>query len=266
MIYRLLIPLLLLALPACQSDPPPPPAVEEAPPPGPLVLEAYTYTDSTALTEYGPYFTFHLDGLRATGGDPTLRRLINDTLATRLLYRSLPADSSVIEALPGYLAREFADYRAQEVDPEFLQEAPRAYAREIDQRVEVLHQTDSLLVLALRYYEYAGGAHGMSSTSLFNFTAFPPRYLGAGEVFKAGSDNRLRELLTARAKAEEAMLYVDTVPVTDNFALLPDSLEFLYAPYAIGPYAAGEIALRLPYDSLADLLRPEVPPLIRPRR
>ncbi len=264
--YRLLIPLLLLSLPACQSDTPPPPVAEEIPPPSPLVLEPYTYADSTALTDYGPYYTYRLDGLRATGGDPTLRQLINDTLARHLLYRLLPADSSVTEALPAYLAGEFADYRAQEVDPEFLQEAPHAYAREVDQRMEVRFQSDSLLVLALRYYEYTGGAHGNYATSLFNFTTFPPRCIGPGVLFKSGSDARLGALLNARAKAGEPLLYVDSVPVTGNFALLPDSLEFLYDPYAIGPYAAGEIALRLPYDSLADLLRPEVLPLIHSLR
>ncbi len=250
---------------ACQSDSSSG-NTADAPPPArsPLVLEPFTYADSAALTEYGPYYTFHLATLRATGGDPALRRLVNDSLNARILHRALPADFTLAEALPGYLAGQFADYRAQEVDPEFLQEAPQSYARVVDLRTEVLYESDSLLVLALQYYEYTGGAHGMSFTTLYTFAAAPPRSIAFDDIFTFGSQDRLSTLLTATAKAGEAMLYVDPVPVTANVALLPEGVRFSYEPYAIGPYAAGQIAIDLPYDSLGGLLRADILPVVRP--
>ncbi len=265
MSFRFLAATALLSLFTCQSEPVgTDPAGEAVPPATPLVLEPYTYADSAALTDYGPYYTFHLATLTATGGDPALRRLVNDSLNARILHRALPADSTLAEALPGYLAGQFADYRAQEVDPEFLQEAPQSYARVVDLRTEVLYESDSLLVLALQYYEYTGGAHGMSFTTLYTFAAAPPRSIAFDDIFQSGSADRLSALLTSTARAGEAMLYVDTVPVTANVALLPEGVRFSYEPYAIGPYAAGQIAIDLPYDSLGGLLRADILPVVRP--
>ena len=266
MYLRLLTVVALLFLYACQGDGVETPDEPPAPPAEPLVLQPYTYADSAELQQYGPYYTFHLATLTATGGNPALRRLVNDSLAAQVVHRTLPGDSSLADALPAYLAGQFADYRAQEVDPGFLQEAPQAYSEEVDLRTEVLYQSDSLLVLAHQYYGYSGGAHGMSFTTLFNFASAPPRSVTFDDIFRSGSEERLSALLTATAKADSAMLYVDPVPPTRNVGLLPGGVRFTYAPYDIGPYAAGQITVDLPYDSLQEILRADVLPLVRPLR
>ena len=255
-----LITLLLLYAYACSPEP------ERVPDPvggdtgtetdpTPLRFVAYTYADSVPLRPHGPFFTYRLHTLRAEGGDTRLTRIINDTLAARL-WGFVPAAGLPLDtAVEAYLAPQFADYLDQEVQEEWLQEAPQTLSREQDEKTEVLYRTDSLLVLAHHYYEYTGGAHGMHFTELLPFRTEPPRLLTYGDLFPPDAKSRLEQLLTERAAREPDRTFGDSIPVTRNVAPLADGVRFLYEPYAIGPYASGEIAIDLPYADLRELLR-----------
>ena len=254
--------LLLFSLSSCTGDPETEDGASgaeqtEAPPP-PLEFVTYTYDDSTALREHGPYFVYHLETLRATGGPEALREAINDSLDIRLFGFTVSDAVPLDTAVRAYLAPEFADYRAQEVQEEWLQEAPHTFAREQDELTEVVYRGDSLIVLAHRYYEYTGGAHGMHFTDLLPFSVDPPQLLDYDDVFLGGKEDTLSQLLLAKAMETPDRIFGDSVPVTRNLAPLPEGVRFLYEPYAIGPYASGEIALDLPYASLRGILRPGV--------
>ena len=227
-------------------------------PPPPLEFTPYRYADSTALREHGPYFVYHLETVRANGGPEALRQAINDSLDVRLFGFTVNDAVPLDTAVRAYLATEFADYRAQEVQEEWLQEAPHTFAREQDERTEVVYRGDSLIVLAHRYYEYTGGAHGMHFTDLLPFAVDPPRLLHYDDLFLGGKEDTLSQLLLAKAMETPERIFGDSVPVTRNLAPLPEGVRFLYEPYAIGPYASGEIALALPYASLRGILRPGV--------
>ena len=258
---RSLICLLLLSAFACtpeREDVAGTSAVEPAtePAPAPLRLTAYSYTDSVPLRPHGPFFTYRLRTLRAEGGEAGLRRAINDTLAVRLWGFVPGAGVPPDTAVRAYLAPLFADYQSQDVQEEWLQEAPQTLARVQEERTEVLYRTDSLLVLAHRYYEYTGGAHGMHFTELLPFRIQPPGLLTYDDVFRPDAGPDLERLLTERAAREPGRTFGDPIPVTRNVAPLAEGVRFLYEPYAIGPYASGEIALDLPYAELRGLLRP----------
>lgn len=229
----------------------------------PLEWKPVTYADSTALRPRGPYFTYQLSTVEATGGDPRVRQLINDTLATLVLGRSLPPGTSLEDAVPREVERRFADYRNQELEEEWLQEAPISFSEAEDQQTEVLFQSDALVVLAHHYYAYTGGAHGNYATTLLPVATTPPRRLTYDELFLPGSARHVSRLLTQRADSlTGGGLYVDTVPVTDNLAPLPDGVRFVYAPYDIAPYAAGEVVIDLPYATLRPWLREGVEALV----
>ncbi|WP_116105940.1 DUF3298 and DUF4163 domain-containing protein [Lewinella sp. IMCC34191] len=258
---------LLLLLAACSNDADITSDTDSfpvaVPPTDPLSFEDYRYDDSTALRDHGPFFTYHLQTLRAQGGSEALRRVINDTLSARLFgfvaSDNLPLDTAV----RAYVNPLFADYTEQDIQEEWLQEAPQSFSREQDERTEVLFRGDSLIVLAHLYYEYTGGAHGMHFTTLLPFSVEPPALLTYDDFFPAGVEDRLRELLMAKAMEDPERIFGDSIPVTRNVAPLPDGVRFLYDPYAIGPYASGEIALDLPYAELSGILRPGVAEWVR---
>ena len=262
---RSLICLLFLSALACSPEPardPEPSEIDDAVAPAatPLRLVPYTYADSVPLRPHGPYFTYRLHTLRAEGGAADLRRTINDTLAVRQ-WGFVPADGIPLDtAVKAYLAPQFADYLGQEVQEEWLQEAPQTLSREQDERTEVLYRTDSLLVLAHLYYEYSGGAHGMYFTELLPFRIHPPRMLTYDDLFLPHAGPALGQLLNEYAAREPGRTFGDSIPVTRNVAPLADGVRFLYEPYAIGPYASGEIAIDLPYAELRGLLRKNAVP------
>ena len=241
--------------PEPQTEPETGPVEESALAAEPLRFVPYRYADSVPLRPHGPFFVYRLRTLRAEGGDDRLQRTINDTLATRI-WGFVPAAGVPLDtAVRAYLAPQFADYLGQEVQEEWLQEAPQTLSREQDERTEVIYQSDSLVVLAHHYYEYDGGAHGMHFTELLPFGAQPPRLLTYDDLFRPDAGPALRRLLTERAAREPERTFGDSIPVTRNVAPLADGVRFLYEPYAIGPYASGEIALDLPYGELGGLLR-----------
>lgn len=257
-ILLFILPLLWLA--GCTGDTPSDAVVRV--PTTPLRLEPYTFEDSAALRTHGPYFTYRLHTLEASGGDPALRQLINDTLAARITHHALPQDSSLEAVLPHYVTGLFDDYLAQPVDEGMLQESAAPYTQEAYQETEILYDSDSLLVLSHLYYEYMGGAHGMSFVTLLPFGKFPPRRITYDQLFRPDSRERLSEILTLQGQRQGDGLYVDTVPVTTNVAPLPGGMRFMYEPYAIAPYASGNIAIDVPYDSLRGLLAPQLTGLL----
>ncbi len=260
--------LVLLFFAACANEAEPDPvsqqtAEPEPPPPQPLTFAPYRYDDSTALRPHGPYFTYGLQTLRAQGGNPALRRLINDTL-TAVMLEFVPPDRMPLDtAVRLYLNPLFDDYREQEVQEEWLQEAPNTFSRQQQEETELLYRNDSLVVLVHQYYEYTGGAHGMHYTTLLPFAVEPPRFLTYDDLFPAGMEDTLSSLLMAKAMENPEQIFGDSLPVTRNVAPLPGGVRFLYDPYAIGPYSSGEIALDLPYGELEGILRPGVAELVK---
>ncbi|WP_116126675.1 DUF3298 and DUF4163 domain-containing protein [Lewinella sp. IMCC34183] len=257
--------LLCLSLASCGADSEPEEstaAVSEEPAP-PLRLTDYTYADSTALRSGGPYFTFELQTLRAIDGPAALRDTVNTVVDEKILgYQPgpiVPFDTALIR----HLATAFADYRNQPVDEGLLEESEVPYTQEEIHRVEEVYRNDRLLVLSHLVYVYTGGAHGMTRTDLLPFRVNPARQLTYDDLFRPGADAPLSDLLTRLAHREmPERVYVDTVPVTSNLAPLPGGMRFLYDPYAIGPYASGNIALDVPYDSLRPWLTEEALALI----
>jgi soluble P-type ATPase len=63
----------------------------------------------------------------------------------------------------------------------------------------------------------------------------------------------------------EAGLFIDTIRANENFMITPGALIFHYVPYEIGPYAAGEIVIYIPFGEIEFYLKPEMKKLLRSR-
>ena len=132
-----------------------------------------------------------------------------------------------------------------------------------DVSVSVLYNDQYWLVTELFTASYTGGAHGNYGTSYANIDLQEGRVWTASDIII--DTNAIRPMLNDaainyfRPKPGQEMsqrLLVDEVPATANVYLSATGLSFVYNPYEIASYAAGQISLFLPYKKLMPFLTP----------
>ena len=117
-------------------------------------------------------------------------------------------------------------------------------------------------------FEYTGGAHPNSWNIWLNFDKSNGRLLTLKDVFMAGSEKPMSEMLLKELIEEMADRLedsnikslkdlqdagiLDSTPmyVPENFLLEKEEVSFLYNKYDIAPYSVGVITLSLPYESV----------------
>lgn len=149
-------------------------------------------------------------------------------------------------------------------------------SRELVYTPNYLGHYNKIEQFSVSYYEYAGGAHGVSSESYYLFDEKDQR-LTVNTLFTEEGVKKLPELLEtayrqwwdapngeplpAEEKTEIDADYLKAVKEqADNFYFAEKGLIFSYAPYAVGPYAAGQVELLLPYEQLTGLVKAEYLP------
>ena len=122
-----------------------------------------------------------------------------------------------------------------------------------------------VLSLQVAFYEYVGGVHGYGGTrgvtidllsgtelSLAQLAQDPTGFLNrTTEVILAELDTRQEELFDGYTQyvmdnLEQVSWYLDAV-----------GIEFAFTPYEIGPYASGTIVVCVPYEQVAEFMKPE---------
>ena len=127
---------------------------------------------------------------------------------------------------------------------------------------------EGILNFIAETFEYTGGTHPNSWNKWMNFEKNTGKLLALKDVFMAGSekpmsDMLLEELITEMATRLEdssitsleglqnaGILNSTNMYVPDNFLLEKEKVSFLYNKYDIAPYAVGIITLSLPYTSV----------------
>jgi hypothetical protein len=139
--------------------------------------------------------------------------------------------------------------------------APYAYDEMPELHYYYAHR---LISTAYVYYSYTGGAHGMGATVATNYGQFPgmtrPKVLTLGDFFNnIGYRKPVEKLLldSLRAKKEQVASWVQDGTVKtltsnqlNNFTVSPKGLTWRFAPYEVGPYAAGEFEVLLTFNQL----------------
>ena len=127
---------------------------------------------------------------------------------------------------------------------------------------------EGILNFVAETFEYKGGAHPNSWNQWMNFEKSTGKLLTLKDVFMAGSEKPMSEMLLEELITEMAARLEDSsitsleglqnagilnatdMYVPDNFLLEKDAVSFLYNKYDIAPYAVGVITLSLPYPSV----------------
>ena len=154
-------------------------------------------------------------------------------------------------------------------------DAPAHEATEVEGHFEV-HHADSDLVSVFQWtWAYTGGAHGNSFFHPQTYDARTGRPLALGDVIRvtpealtALRDAVLVRLVGAAAERFETdrgdareQLWLDDVTATQEafegiWTVGAEGLTVHYAPYAVGPYAAGPWEVTVPYEDLEGHLTP----------
>lgn len=121
--------------------------------------------------------------------------------------------------------------------------------------------SNDLLSMSVFSYVYPyGAAHGNYGTTCVNFYIPTGQVLDQSNIFDDSKRKEIIKVIRDAAKEQfasrESMVDISEINTYDNFSVTPTSIKFIYAPYEIAPYAAGEIGIEIePYD-LYDYLTP----------
>lgn len=133
--------------------------------------------------------------------------------------------------------------------------------------VEYLGQRENIATFTMGYHHYSGGAHGMYSTHFVNVDLDKKAVIRLDDVFTKAQQNKVKALLWEiyqnesrgdNGERQEPFTAKADFYLSDDFYFSQDGIVFVYPPYALGPYAAGEKELRLSLydDEVKALLTP----------
>lgn len=108
------------------------------------------------------------------------------------------------------------------------------------------------------YISFWGAAHGDYSTDYINYSAIDNRVLSLSDLFVAGYEDDLLELVRQKIKDNEVMLNVtpDEITLPENFRIRNNGISLIYPIYSIAPYSEGEVKIDLSVYDLEGLLTP----------
>lgn len=125
-----------------------------------------------------------------------------------------------------------------------------------------------LLTVEISWEAYTGGAHGMHHTEYLVFDMVTGRRLQPADIFIAGFETRLDQLIEAKFRQEKGLskterlegekggLFENSIRHNGNFALTDKGITFFFNEYEIAAYAFGPAVLELSYPELRDILKP----------
>lgn len=203
---------------------------------------------------------------------PAMKKEASDTLRSQLAAilsgnEDMPLDEA-LQQLGDSISHEYClELKNLYSDTSFTMSF--AYEYVYDNKIRI---ADSTLQGVIGYEgtltTYQGGAHGGYSLMLMNFRSSNGHLIKAGEVMDSTKEEQLLQLIrnqickdfgckdSEELQEKYGLLMLGDVYVSDfNFLLRQDGIRFHYDPYDIGPWAAGEVNVTIPYTELSDIFK-----------
>ena len=131
---------------------------------------------------------------------------------------------------------------------------------------KVVAKSDLLVAFTFVTSSYTGGAHGMTGTTCLNYDVKANKVLGFNDVFVNGQDAKIVKAIKAviaANKGKYAAVSADKATATHNFYLSKGTVTFVYLPYEIAPFSAGQIEVPVTVADIADALTPAAKALLK---
>lgn len=166
--------------------------------------------------------------------------------------------------------QHIADWRAANAKytPKEITDKGLALTLQEELRVMVMFENERNITLADYGFAYTGGAHGSSATILSTFAKLTNKKLNLTDVFNAAGMQQLPAILEKVARAQfnikntkplmQNGFTVLKIKPSANFYITDEGVGLVYPPYAIKPFADGQINLLVPFIMLKGLLQPGI--------
>lgn len=172
---------------------------------------------------------------------------------------------SANQVIRDYVSTLMGEMKAFPPDPE-LGSAVTTYQCEASYEVSGLENGKALSV-ALHIYAYTGGAHGNSWPQTWLFDMTTGRLLGFHDILKEETLHVLGRMVRGDiAKQLGESMVADMLDSGlkpelrnfSNFILNHEGIRFLFPPYQVAPYVAGQQETTVPWTKLAPYLSDEM--------
>ena len=145
-----------------------------------------------------------------------------------------------------------------------LSEVENKFVANVD--FDVKKNSDNILSILIKYYKYAGGAHGYYENVAYNIDIRNGNFLTIDNLFKEGSDykniineeirNQIEELIKLDEQ-NKGVYEFKSIEDKQKFYIQDDNIVVYFDLYDIAPYAAGIPEFIINVNKIDHILKPE---------
>jgi len=185
-------------------------------------------------------------------------------------YSQLPPEAAMEKYTSDYVNKYRKDlepvFEEDEQENEGFMESWYSYEKSVESFVERYEK--NLLTYAVKKEDYTGGPHGIHQIFYTNIDLRTMKVIKLKDLLKPNYELSENELMTklygqlqkdyaSLADSDEKMYELGftynesgDIPLTENFAIRKEGIEFTYNVYEIAVYALGTISITLPYEEI----------------
>lgn len=129
---------------------------------------------------------------------------------------------------------------------------------------EVGRNNKNLLSIPVVYYEYTGGAHGLTKMVGYNFNPATGSIVNLSDLFNSNNylslikDTILKDIKSnSDIYFNDSIDHINSLKAFTNFYITETDLIVFFNQYEIAPYSSGIREFKIPLKSLTKYLKPE---------
>jgi hypothetical protein len=163
----------------------------------------------------------------------------------------------------------FKTYKNLLKDNQYSEDLSYTYMWETSAFTDILYNDDNLLSFGMDYYDFSGGAHGLSGSSYVSYDLKTGKEITEKDLFISGFEPRLKDLLIKNImkakdyKTKEQMqnegFEIESIKPNGNFYLDKKGIYYFFNPYEIAAYAFGPTNVYIKYDEIKEIIKPNCP-------
>lgn len=160
-----------------------------------------------------------------------------------------------------YMETAYKEYTLEKQGVEGISDYTYRYQEFLNGAVEYMNQ--EFLSYKMVQYRFAGGAHGLETTTFITFDLANGTQVTQSDIFISGFEEPVREILVKKLQkkflergSDMNNLWKDQISPNDNFSLSEDGVKYWFNPYEIAPYCENSTCVTLTYEELKHWLQP----------
>lgn len=172
---------------------------------------------------------------------------------------NLPTEDHINEEIMGDLRpfiRELSSW-ADEAEADFKKEGWTFRPYEIYVDYNTQHTDNNFLSFYINYYQYTGGAHGMTFKTAYNYDLRTGKKVFLDELFERRFDYKsiIIKKINEKIAAEPDLYFIESLDNIErdvDYYVTRDSLVVYFQLYDIAPYYVGFPSFEIPLIELSD--------------